>query len=103
MITQRWRPLFFSVLALLAIWLVALAGYRLAKNSRMTAERVRSYVESVDLSKLSGAARARAIAKLAEMLNALSLEERRRARLERVTGQWFEQMSEEEKGAFIEA
>ena len=37
------------------------------------------------------------------MLNALSLEERRQARLERLTDAWFQQMTEEEKGQFIDA
>jgi hypothetical protein len=57
----------------------------------------------VDLSKLSGDARTKAIKRLAEMMNALSVEERRKARLERLSAGWFEQMTEEEKAWFIEA
>ena len=103
MVSHRWRPVWFSVLAVLSIWLLAMVGYTIAKNSKMTPEKVRAYALSVDLSKLSSAARAKAIQELADKLNALSLEERRRARLERVSSRWFEQMSEEEKGQFIEA
>lgn len=101
--SHRWRPVFFSVLAVLGVWLLALAGYTLAKNFRVTAEKVKAYAESVDLSRLSGEARAQAIKKLADMLNALSLEERRRARLEQTTAGWFDQMTEEEKAAWIDA
>jgi len=101
--SQRWRPVFFCALAVCAIWLVALAGYRIAKNAKMTAEKVRAYAESVDISKLSGAARAKAIRELEDKLNALSLEERRRARLERISWAWFGQMTEEEKAEFIDA
>ncbi len=100
---QRWRPVLLSALAVLAIWLVALVGYRLAKNARVTADKVKVYVESIDLSKATGDARAQAIRKLAAMLNALSLEERRKARLERLARTWLEQMTDDEKGAFIEA
>lgn len=103
MLTRRWRPVVFSALAVLVIWVAALAGYTMAKNARLTAEKVRAYAESVDLSKLSGDARGRAIRRLADMLNALSLEERRRARLERVAWSWFGQMTEQEKSGFIEA
>ena len=80
-----------------------MSGYIIAKNSKMTAEKVRAYAESVDLSKLSGAERAKAIRELEEMLNRLSGEERRRARLDQVARQWFDKMTEEEKGEFIEA
>jgi hypothetical protein len=69
----------------------------------MTAEKVRAYAESVDISKLSGAARAKAILDLEDKLNALSLEERRKARLERVSWGWFDRMTEEEKAGFIDA
>jgi hypothetical protein len=101
--SQRWRPVFFCAVAVCAIWLVALAGYRIAKNAKMTAEKVRAYAESVDISKLSGGARAKAIRDLADKLNGLSLEERRKARLERVSWVWFDRMTEEEKAGFIDA
>jgi hypothetical protein len=93
----------FAVVAILVVWVVAVAAYRYARNARVTAEKVKLYAESVNLGGLSGESRAKAIRKLADMLNALSIEERRKARLERVAGAWFDQMTEEEKGAFIEA
>jgi hypothetical protein len=92
----------FAVIALIAIWIVAVAGYTIAKNAKATPEKVKAYVESVDFSKLSAAERAKAIRKLADMLNKLSLEDRRRARLERLTWDWFNQMTEDEKGIFLE-
>src|SRR5262245_37770434 len=103
MLSQRWRPVLFSTFAVLGIWILAMVGYHIAKNARMTAEKVRTYAGTVDLSKLSAEARAKAIRKLADMLNALSLEERRKARLERLAWPWLEQLSEEEKAGFIEA
>jgi hypothetical protein len=103
MISQRWKPVCLSVLAVVAIWMIALAGYTIAKHRKMTAERVRAYATSVDLGKLSGDARADALKRLADMLNALSMEERRKARLDRLTWNWFNAMTEEEKAAFIEA
>jgi hypothetical protein len=90
-------------IALLAIWIVAVAGYTIAKNAKATPEKVKAYIESIDFSKLSAADRAKAIRKLADMLNQLSLEDRRRARLERLTWSWFNEMTEEEKGTFLEA
>jgi hypothetical protein len=93
----------YSALTVVLIWIVALIGYSVAKNSRLSAEKVKDYVESVDLKGMSGTARAKAIQRLADMLNRLSLEERRKARLERLARGWLDEMTEEEKGAFIEA
>jgi hypothetical protein len=90
-------------MAIVAVWVLALAAYRYARNARVTADKVKTYAESVNLSSLSGEARAHALHKLAGMLNSLSIEERRKARVERVARSWFEQMTDEEKGAFIDA
>jgi hypothetical protein len=69
----------------------------------MTVDKVRAYIQSVDLDKLSGPERAKAIRRLADMLNTLSLEERQKARFERLTWNWLAKMNEQEKGSFIEA
>jgi hypothetical protein len=103
MLTQRWRPVIISLAAVLIIWALALTGYTIAKNSKMTAEKVRAYAESVDLRKLSAAERKKALKEFADKLNALSPEERRQARLDGLASRWFDQMTEDEKAAFIEA
>ena len=103
MTNPRQRALVWALTAIVGIWVGAWAGYRFFGHLKVTAEKVKSYVESVDLSKLSGAARAKALRDLEDMLNRLSYEERQRLRLERTANRWFEQMSEEEKGQFIEA
>lgn len=103
MLSQRQRTLIWAAASLIVIWVLAFTGHAISKNLKMTAEKVQAYVNSVDLSKLTGAARAKAIQELADKLNRLSLEERQRLRAGRLTERWFEQMTEEEKGAFIEA
>ncbi len=103
MLSQRQRSVVWAVVAILGIWIVAMAGYRITRNAKVTAEKVQAYVAAVDLSKLSASDRADALRKLAAMLNALSLEDRQRLRLERTAEAWFTQMTEEEKGEFIEA
>lgn len=101
--SSRWRPVWAVAIAVVLIWAGAIAGYSIAQRSRMTAEKVNAYASKIDLSKLSAADRAKAIQTLAEKLNSLSLEERQKARLDRTAWRWFEQMTEEEKGGFIEA
>jgi len=103
MTNPRQRALAWAGGAIVATWLVAWAGYSFFSHLKVTAEKVKAYVGSVDLSKLSGAARAKALRDLEDMLNRLSYEERQRLRLERAAGRWFDQMTEEEKGQFIEA
>ncbi len=100
---HRVRSLAYAGAALVAVWLLAWAGFSLAQRWKVTAEKVGQYVNSLDLAKLSADERARALQKLADMVNALSPEERRHWRLE---GEWkkrFAEMTEEERGRFIEA
>jgi hypothetical protein len=103
MLNPRTRAVAGAAGALVGIWLVAWAGYWFFGNLKVTAEKVQAYVESVDLSKLSGDERAKALQRLADMMNRLSPEERRQMRFGRKAGDWFTQMTEEEKGTFIEA
>src|SRR5213080_3067076 len=103
MLSHRWRPVLFCVVAVMVIWVIAMTVFFIARNSKPTAEKVRAYAESIDLKKLSPAERAVAIKKLAEKLNALPKEERQRAQMEQVAKEWFDQMTEEEKGTFLEA
>ncbi len=103
MLSQRQRAVVWSAAAIAGIWLLAAAGFWISDSLKVTPARVRAYVESVDLSKLSGAARAKALHDLADKINALSLEERQQMRLDHSAYRWFDQMTEEEKGAFIEA
>ncbi|MEI9864763.1 MAG: hypothetical protein WDN00_09455 [Limisphaerales bacterium] len=90
-----------AVAALVIIWALAFAGYEIAKHVKVTPEKVRAYIESVDFSHLSSADREAALRKLAAMLNALTLEERRSLRLNRLA--WFNEMTEAEKSEFLEA
>ena len=103
MLSQRKRAVVLSATVLVAIWAVAWVGYLIARNAKPTAEKIVAYTESTDLSKLSGEARAKAIRELADKLNSLSLEERQKARLSRASEEWFTQMTEAEKGEFVEA
>ncbi len=89
--------------ALVFIWVVAVAGYKIAQNAKVTPDKVRAYASSVDFSHLSAAERAAAIQKLAAMLNALTLEERQNLRLDQTAYAWFNQMTEAEKSAFLAA
>jgi hypothetical protein len=103
MLNQRWRPLLFSGIALIVIWLLAWVGFTMARHARATPEKARAFVESTDLSRLSAGERTKALDRLAKMLNALTLEERRRARMDRAMREWMLVMTEEEKAKFLEA
>lgn len=103
MSSPRKRAVLWAAAGLATIWVLAICGYMISGSLRVTGEKVRAYVESVDLSKLSATDRAAALNRLAEMLNKLSFEERQQMRLGRTAEQWFRQMTEEERGEFIEA
>ena len=92
-----------AVASLVGIWLVVWVGHACLGNLRMTADKVHAYMESVDLDKLTGAARAAAIRELEDKLNALSYEERQRLRMQHFLNAWFARMTDDEKAQFIEA
>jgi len=93
----------WAALGLIVIWGVSFAGYKISTSLKMTADKVRAYVASMDLSRLSAGERARALQALADKINRLSREERQRLRLGRMGEGWFAQMTEAEKSAFLEA
>lgn len=103
MLSQRHRPLLLGAVALLLIWGLAFAGYRLAQNAKVTPEKVRAFVAGTDFDHLSAADRAAALKRLADELNALSLAERQRLQSDRTAYQWFTRMTEAEKSAFLNA
>ena len=103
MLNQRQRFLAWGVSALVLIWVAVWAGQRFIESRKMTADKVRAYLSSVDFSKLTGDARARALKALEDKINALSYEERQKLRLEHLIGNWFAEMTEQEKAQFIDA
>lgn len=100
--SPRYKFLVYGVASFLAVWVVAFGVYQFAASRKVTVDKVRSYAQSVDLRRLSAAERAKAIARLAAMLNALSYDERREARLGRLWENWFAQMTDAERAQFIE-
>ena len=100
---QRHRPIFLAIAMLACAWLVVWAGYSFAQSRRVTADKVAKFLESTDLKSLSADDRARALKRLAEQMNALPIEERRKARLDERWREWFEAMTDQEKGELIDA
>ena len=101
--TPRRKALFAAVLSLLAAWALAFGGRAISRAMRVTPDTVLAFLRDHDLAHLSGEARARALRRLATLWNALTLEERRTARMNAVWRRWFAAMTDEEKAAFLEA
>jgi hypothetical protein len=98
---MRWMLLVTSFI--MAILLVAWVGYGIAENSKMTADKVTQYANSTEPKGLSGTARAEALRQLEDMINRLPVEERRKWRRDGAWKKWLDEMTEVEKGQFIEA
>ena len=100
MANSRQRPLLLATVAIVLVWLLAWMGYTLAKKSKMTAQRVYAYQNSLDWEHMSPEERRKALQALVDKLNALSPDERNRWYLDR---DWFRRLTDEEKSWFIEA
>ena len=72
------KALAVAIISVLAVWLLAWAGLSYARNEKVTPEKIRVYMEEVDLSQLSGSQRREALEKLADMVNRLEDREKRR-------------------------
>jgi hypothetical protein len=103
MFSRRQRLFLGATLAMLGIWIAAWGGHTLLDRLKMNADKVGAFVDSVDLDKLSGAARARALQELEDDLNRLSYEERQRLRAGHLLRDWFAKMTEAEKAQFLAA
>ncbi len=99
----RHKPIAIAAGVLVAVWALAMGGYFIARNAKVTAEKVRAYLAHTDLSKLNAKDRAAALKRLADYMNQLSQDERRSTRMDREWGKWFKEMTDAEKGDLIEA
>ncbi|MDB6022482.1 MAG: hypothetical protein JWQ04_2339 [Pedosphaera sp.] len=100
---RRNRTILISTTSLVLAGFLFWAGRALVGPASTTAEQVVSYVNSVDLARLPSAERRAALRRLEDRVNALTLEERRKWWAEGKWHRWFDQMTEEEKGRYIEA
>lgn len=102
-VTQRQkRVLLIAVSVFVAVWVVAITGFVIARNAKVTVEKVKDSLHDTDLAKLSAEERAARLKKLAAMLNSLVYADRRKARLDGEWNRLFQQMTDEEKSKFLE-
>lgn len=101
--SRQLRFITYAVAAIVGIWVLAMAGHWYFQSLTMTADKIQAYVNSVDFGQLTGDARARALKELEDKLNALSYDERQKLRMQHLIDGWFDQMTEAEKGQFLEA
>lgn len=99
----RHKPIAIAAGVLVAVWVLAMAGYVMAKNAKVTGEKVRAFLAGTDLAKLNAKDRAKALKQLADYMNQLPPDERRTTRLDREWESWFKTMNDQEKGDLIEA
>ena len=103
MFSHRARFLVWAAAFIVGIWLMAWAGFAYFESRKVTADKVRAFVESVPFGQLTGAARAKALKELEDELNALPYNERQRFRAEHLMNGWFAQMTDAEKEQFVTA
>jgi hypothetical protein len=94
--------LLIAVSVFVTAWAVAITGFIVARNAKVTVEKVKDSLHDTDLSQLSAEQRAERLRRLASMLNALGFNDRRKARLDEEWNRLFKQMTDEEKSKFLE-
>ena len=91
-----------ALTAFVAVWVVAITGFVIARNAKVTVEKVAMSLRDTDLSGLSAEDRAKRLKKLAGMLNALAYQDRRKARMDEEWNRLFKEMTDAEKAQFLE-
>lgn len=91
-----------GLLAVAAVWLIAMAAIGIARATRMTAGKTLAYMDAHSLEGKSSAERMRAIEGLAARVNKLSFEERQKFRFEDRIRKRFEEMTDEEKARYLD-
>jgi hypothetical protein len=98
----RFKPLIVGAVLAAATWGLAVVGYRVAQNARMTPEKMSVALRATDLSKLDAGSRTRRLRDLASKFNALSREDRHRARRDPAWDGLWREMNDLERGDFID-
>jgi hypothetical protein len=88
---------------LAAVWIVIALICHFASASRPTAESVRKYVNTLNLDALNGTGRARAIAKVEDMMNHVTFEERQDLDRDAIGRDFFKKLTPEEQVAYLDA
>jgi hypothetical protein len=88
---------------LLGVWLIAAGVIYFAHASQPTAASVSAYVTTIDLDKLQGDARARAIERMEKMMNRISFEDRQQLDREHIARDFLHKLTPGEQDAYLDA
>ena len=99
---QRRHIWIWGGVAVVTVWLMAIAGIWFARGQRMTAEKAVDYLKAHPLNGLSEPDRQRVIAGMASRVNRLTFEERQKFRYEGKLRKWFEDMTDAERRQYID-
>lgn len=91
-----------AALVLAAVWAIAAGAIYWARSAKVTPESLTKYVEKHPIETKTGGARETVIEKVADQMNALGYEERREFRLGRKLDGFFQGLTPEEQGRFLD-
>jgi hypothetical protein len=85
------------------VWILAAIVIHFASAGQPTAAGVAAYAQSVDLDKLQGDARRRAIERMENMVNRISFQDRQQLDRERIGRDFLHKLTPEEQDAYLDA
>ena len=86
-----------------AVWLIAAVVVHFAEISHPTAASVAAYAGSMNLDALQGEERAKAIARMEDMVNRLAFDERQQLDRQRIGRDFLHKLTPEEQDAYLDA